>query len=278
MSEDATTDFSALSSSAMQRVDAIAWRFERAWKAIPTTHNSPPIEQYVGTASLPGSGALLRELILLDVHYRRRRGEQPRPEDYASRFPTLSQSWLQGAVARRALTLFNGSGPNRAAMSAASPQDAAQVEQPQRFGRYRVERLLGKGGFGTVYLAHDEQLSRLVAIKVPHPYLVHDVANSEVYLAHARIVARLDDPNIAPVYDAGSTDQLPCYIVASVSLFSGDFSTDENTLAGSRGPGSWTDPAVHPDSARGCNGSGSMYSICRDLPPASMAGQPGRSL
>jgi serine/threonine protein kinase len=83
-------------------------------------------------------------------------------------------------------------------------------EQPSHIGRYRVERLLGEGGFGRVYLAHDDQLGRPVAVKVPRPERAAQPGYAESYLAEARILARLDHPNIVPVHDTGRTeDGLP---------------------------------------------------------------------
>src|SRR5271163_2343213 len=85
---------------------------------------------------------------------------------------------------------------------------------PQHIGRYRIEKVLGQGGFGLVYLAHDGQLQRLVAIKVPHRKLVDRPEDADAYLTEARTVANLDHPNIVPVFDVGSTDQFPCFIVS----------------------------------------------------------------
>src|SRR5262245_50688511 len=85
---------------------------------------------------------------------------------------------------------------------------------PVHVGRYRVERLLGEGGFGRVYLARDEQLQRPVAIKVPHAHLVAQAGDAETYLAEARTVASLDHPNIVPVFDVGSTEPFHCYVVS----------------------------------------------------------------
>jgi serine/threonine protein kinase/formylglycine-generating enzyme required for sulfatase activity len=85
---------------------------------------------------------------------------------------------------------------------------------PERIGRYRVERLLGQGGFGLVFLAYDEQLLRNVAVKVPHARLVSCLADADLYLTEARTVAGLDHAGIVPVYDVGSTDQFPCYVVS----------------------------------------------------------------
>jgi serine/threonine protein kinase len=89
-------------------------------------------------------------------------------------------------------------------------------EIPQRIGRYRVEKVLGQGGFGLVYLAHDEQLDRHVAVKVPHKRLVARPEDAEAYLTEARTVANLDHPHIVPVFDVGKTQDYPCFIVSKL--------------------------------------------------------------
>ncbi len=85
---------------------------------------------------------------------------------------------------------------------------------PAHIGRYRIEKVLGRGGFGTVFLATDEELRRPVAVKVPHPYHVQTPENLLRYLSEPRMVAGLDHPNIVPVYDIGSDQHAPCYFVA----------------------------------------------------------------
>ncbi len=92
--------------------------------------------------------------------------------------------------------------------------EGSPAKHLQRIGRYRIEKVLGKGGFGLVYLAHDEQLKRPVAIKVPHAKLISKPEDAEAYLAEARTVANLDHPHIVPVYDVGSTEDCPCFVVS----------------------------------------------------------------
>jgi serine/threonine protein kinase/predicted ATPase len=71
---------------------------------------------------------------------------------------------------------------------------------PRAFGRYLVRRALGAGGFGTVYLGHDSELDRPVAIKVLH---AETQAGRDKALQEARRLARLRHPGIVTVHDVG---------------------------------------------------------------------------
>src|SRR5207249_2285225 len=87
---------------------------------------------------------------------------------------------------------------------------ARKEPAPPYLGRYRITALLGKGTFGAVYKAADDELHREVAIKVPRRDRVARAADAESYLREARVVAGLDHPHIVPVLDVGRTeDGLP---------------------------------------------------------------------
>src|SRR5262249_4408071 len=92
--------------------------------------------------------------------------------------------------------------------------DGSSAEAIQQIGRYRVERVLGEGAFGRVFLAHDDELNRPVAIKVPHRDRISRPEAVKLYLAEARLLASLDHPNIVPVYDFGRTENGLCFIVS----------------------------------------------------------------
>ncbi len=85
---------------------------------------------------------------------------------------------------------------------------------PTKIGRYNLLKRLGKGGFGEVFLAFDEELERTVAIKVPRPERVSQPEDVEAYLEEARILASLDHPHIVPVFDVGRTDGGLCFVVS----------------------------------------------------------------
>ena len=97
---------------------------------------------------------------------------------------------------------------------ATTPADRSEVSVPTNIGRYKIESVLGSGGFGTVFLAFDEQLRRRVAIKVPRSRRINQTQFCNSFLSEARTLARLDHPHIVPVYDVGSTDEYPCFIVS----------------------------------------------------------------
>ncbi len=81
-------------------------------------------------------------------------------------------------------------------------------------GRYRILRRLGQGGFGIVFLAQDQELERLVAIKLPHLRRMDSPASRTGYLNEARTLASLDHPAIVPIYDFGVIGDGRCFVVS----------------------------------------------------------------
>ena len=90
------------------------------------------------------------------------------------------------------------------------------IAQPWKIGRYRIIRRLGQGGYGRVYLAHDDDLDRPIAIKVPNPERIARTKDVDAFLVEARILAKLDHPHIVPVHDVGRTDGGVCFVVSKL--------------------------------------------------------------
>ena len=85
---------------------------------------------------------------------------------------------------------------------------------PDSIGPFRINGLLGEGGYGTVYLGYDDELQRPLAIKVPRADRVTTPDRVEAYLTEARLVASLDHPAIVKVFFCGrSPDGVP-YVVS----------------------------------------------------------------
>ena len=83
-------------------------------------------------------------------------------------------------------------------------------------GQYRIERTLGQGGMGTVFLARDETLDRPVAIKVISPEVGTSAEIRQRFIQEARTVARLRHPNIVAVYAAGEAGGLLYFVMEYV--------------------------------------------------------------
>ncbi len=80
-------------------------------------------------------------------------------------------------------------------------------------GKWRLERKLGEGGMGTVYLAHDLQLDRKVAIKILASSLAGDSELVTRFEREARMTASLEHPNIVPVYAVGEMEGRPFIVM-----------------------------------------------------------------
>src|SRR3982750_641333 len=83
-------------------------------------------------------------------------------------------------------------------------------------GEYSIERELGRGGMGVVYLAREVQLDRLVAIKVLPATLASQTTLRERFLREARLAAGLSHPHIVPIHRVGETSGFVFFVMAFV--------------------------------------------------------------
>lgn len=128
---------------------------------------------------------------------------------------TLSpESSLKLSKMRRAVAMLNAAASSplgKATRAVSSDADGAHTEfRPS--SRYQLISRLGQGGFGVVFLARDQHLSRNVALKMPRPDVLLTKSMVQRFLREARNVAKLDHPNIVPVLATDETALMPSIV------------------------------------------------------------------
>jgi len=159
------------------------------------------------------------DLILAEYQLRQQSGAPVDLQDFARRFPRQAAELARRVQQAAAMPVdaplshelplvsaereTSQTGPSADTMP---PAPKTPHELPEQFGRYQIVKKLGAGGMGSVYLAHDTQLDRQVALKVPHFSANEGQQAVERFLREARAAATIQHANLCPVYDAGQID------------------------------------------------------------------------
>jgi serine/threonine protein kinase len=90
---------------------------------------------------------------------------------------------------------------------------ASHPELLGRIGRYDVERLIGSGGMGVVFKAHDSELNRPVAIKILAPYLSGSGPARKRFAREARAAAAVVHEHVVPIYNVETEREIPFLVM-----------------------------------------------------------------
>lgn len=174
---------------------------ERHWQLGRHLKIESYLEKYPELGGMDGADA---DLILAEFEVRQQFGAPVSLTDFARRFPRQAEELLR-LIEHVKVTSEESQpthGPESPSDTTPGPTGQA-VSLPEQFGRYEILKKLGQGGMGSVYLAHDSQLDRKVALKVPAFKANDDPEILQRFYREARAAAALHHPNLCPVYDVG---------------------------------------------------------------------------
>jgi serine/threonine protein kinase/WD40 repeat protein/Tfp pilus assembly protein PilF len=154
---------------------------------------------------------------------RLRRGENPRVEEYAERYPDHATDIRELFPA---LAKIEHLRPDSETSAGGEGQPAGRL-QLQQLGDFRILREVGRGGMGIVYEAEQVSLGRHVALKVLPHHAMLDPRRLQRFRREARAAARLHHTNIVPVFGVGEQDGIPYIVMQFISGLGLDDVLDE---------------------------------------------------
>lgn len=167
-----------------------------------TSGRRPRLFDYLSEAAATAEVDLVCRLVHADWTARREQGEQPTLDEYAVAFPAYADA-LRDYLAGNTES-FDGSLASTVTYLSKREEGVSDVRIASsggRLGRYELDAVVGRGGFGVVHRARDPELNRTVAIKILRPDLASNPASCASLLEEARKIAQLNHPAILKVFD-----------------------------------------------------------------------------
>ncbi|MBI4585127.1 MAG: VCBS repeat-containing protein [Planctomycetes bacterium] len=159
------------------------------------------------------------ETIVESMLERLRRGETPSIAEYAAAYPDLAAK-IERLFPKILLLEKMQSENTNTSESTTPPGIASPISAKEsalsRIGEFRIAREIGRGGMGIVYAAEQESLKRGVALKVLSSRFRIDKRLEERFQREAQIAAKLQHPNIIPIYGFGEEDGIYYYAMQLV--------------------------------------------------------------
>jgi serine/threonine protein kinase len=190
-------------SSVDDRIDERCDAFEAAWR----NGDRPKVDDFIGSEDGPYRNKLFRELLLVDVEWRRSLGERPTPEYYLRMFPEFASqideaSLLHGTTAFSTIPA-NGTGTVR----------TGSRQRGGRVAHFELVERLGAGAMGEAWKAWDTRVKRNVTVKLPHSSSISE-NDLRRFLREVEAAGQLSHPQLAAVHSI-EKDRDTLFIVAA---------------------------------------------------------------
>ncbi len=176
-----------------KRRDKICDEFEKAW----LSGSRPRLEDALTLVADAERATLFHELLRVELHYLRKRGENPSPDEYARRFPAFE------SAVDAAFELTTPVGPPK---PTSRPTPGRFAAGDILAGRYRIVAQVGVGGMGEVFRADDLDLGEQVALKFLPSARAMDPAWVSKLKQEVALARRVTHVNVCRVHDLGEAD------------------------------------------------------------------------